>query len=260
MASSSEAHLDTEPETSRAARLALNETANGFGRAQEAGAGFQPYSGRPALQNDKSGWRKRVAICHAARKGRYTGSHWLKPVAPPIYLTSSVFTLFSLRSVPTRHRGPDALLPLARMAAVALNAAILQHPPGRVADIRRECAARRAFSHEKLWQQVRRAEWSWTAKGAKNGPFSHTRFSMLHSLYCRLFDRAAGAAAEAVNRGAPKTDRNWFSGGHAVCAAAEGGCASKAATTTHRGGAAREVCCRARRRPGFPVLTSLSWR
>jgi REP element-mobilizing transposase RayT len=27
------------------------------------------------------------AVCHDARKGRYTGSHWSKPVAPPLHST-----------------------------------------------------------------------------------------------------------------------------------------------------------------------------
>jgi hypothetical protein len=60
--------LDTEPETRRTARLASNETGNGFGRAQDDQAGFQPYWGKPAVRNDKRGWRKRgqdlMAICH----------------------------------------------------------------------------------------------------------------------------------------------------------------------------------------------------
>ena len=29
-----------------------------------------------------------MAICHDARKGRYSGSHWSKPVAPPLHSTS----------------------------------------------------------------------------------------------------------------------------------------------------------------------------
>ncbi|MGA2862874.1 MAG: hypothetical protein ABSF95_00125 [Verrucomicrobiota bacterium] len=29
-----------------------------------------------------------IAICHNARKGRNTGSHWSKPVAPPLHSTS----------------------------------------------------------------------------------------------------------------------------------------------------------------------------
>ena len=41
---------------------------------------------KPAARNDQRGRRKRrqnlMAICHDARKGRNTGSHWFKPVAP----------------------------------------------------------------------------------------------------------------------------------------------------------------------------------
>jgi hypothetical protein len=85
--------LDTEPETERIADPASNATGDGCGRAQDDQAGFQPYWGKPAVRNDKRGWRKRgqdlKAICHNARKGRYTGSHWSKPVAPPLYSTSS---------------------------------------------------------------------------------------------------------------------------------------------------------------------------
>jgi hypothetical protein len=32
-----------------------------------------------------------VAICHDARKGRYTGSHWSKPVAPLLHSTGISF-------------------------------------------------------------------------------------------------------------------------------------------------------------------------
>ena len=49
------------------------------------------YWGEPAVRNEPRGWRKRgqdlMAICHNARKGRNTGSHWSKPVAPPLYST-----------------------------------------------------------------------------------------------------------------------------------------------------------------------------
>ena len=83
--------LDTEPETRRTAGLASNETGNGFGRAQDDQAGFQPYWGKPAVRNDKRGWRKRgqdlMAICHDARKGRNVGSHLSKPGAPPLHST-----------------------------------------------------------------------------------------------------------------------------------------------------------------------------
>jgi hypothetical protein len=30
-----------------------------------------------------------MAICHDARKGRHSGSHWSKPVAPPLYSTNN---------------------------------------------------------------------------------------------------------------------------------------------------------------------------
>jgi hypothetical protein len=85
--------LDTEPETERTAGPASNAAGGGCGRAQDDQAGFQPYWGKSAVRNEPSGWRNRghdlVAICHNARKGRYTGSHWSKPVAPPLYSTSA---------------------------------------------------------------------------------------------------------------------------------------------------------------------------
>ena len=75
--------LDTEPETERNAGPASNEAGDGFGRVQEAQAGFQPYWGKPAVRNEPRGWRNRrhdlMAICHDARKGRHSGSHWSKP-------------------------------------------------------------------------------------------------------------------------------------------------------------------------------------
>ena len=85
--------LDTEPETERTAGSASNEAEDGFGRRQSEEAGFQPYWGKPAVRNEQRGRRERgqdlMAICHDARKGRYTGIHWSKPVAPPLYSTSS---------------------------------------------------------------------------------------------------------------------------------------------------------------------------
>jgi len=75
--------LDTEPETERNAGPASNEAGNGFGRMQGDEAGFQPYWGKPAVRNEPRGWRNRrhdlMAICHDARKGRHSGSHWSKP-------------------------------------------------------------------------------------------------------------------------------------------------------------------------------------
>src|SRR5512136_1032773 len=84
--------LDSEPETQRTAGPALNAAGDGCGRAQDDQAGFQPYWGKPAVRNEPRGWRNRrqdlMAICHDARKGRHSGSHWSKPVAPPLYSTS----------------------------------------------------------------------------------------------------------------------------------------------------------------------------
>ena len=41
------------------------------------------YWGKPAVRNEPRGWRNRqhdlMAICHDARKGRYSGSHWSNP-------------------------------------------------------------------------------------------------------------------------------------------------------------------------------------
>ena len=33
-------------------------------------------------------WQYLMAICHGTRKGRDRGSHWSKPVAPPLHSTS----------------------------------------------------------------------------------------------------------------------------------------------------------------------------
>ena len=40
-----------------------------------------------------------MAICHDARKGRNTGSHWSKPVAPPLHSTSQFMRTFIKRVV-----------------------------------------------------------------------------------------------------------------------------------------------------------------
>jgi hypothetical protein len=73
---------DSEPDTERNAGSAPNAAGDGSGRALSDKAGFQ-YAGKPAVRNDQRGWRKRgqnlMAICHNARKGRYTGSHRSKP-------------------------------------------------------------------------------------------------------------------------------------------------------------------------------------
>jgi hypothetical protein len=75
--------LDTEPETERKVGPASNKAGDGFGRVQDDRAGFQPYWGKPAVRNEPRGWRNRghdlMAICHDARKGKYSGSHWSKP-------------------------------------------------------------------------------------------------------------------------------------------------------------------------------------
>ena len=88
--------LDTEPETERNAGSASNAAGNGGGRARSDKAGFQPYWGKLAVRDEQRGWGKRgqdlsrfrIGICHDARKDRNTGSHWSKPVAPPLHSTS----------------------------------------------------------------------------------------------------------------------------------------------------------------------------
>ncbi len=75
--------LDSEPATERTAGSASNEAEEGFGRRRREEAGFQPYWGKPAVRNEPRGWSNRghdlMAICHGARKSRYSGSHWSKP-------------------------------------------------------------------------------------------------------------------------------------------------------------------------------------
>ncbi len=52
--------------------------------------------GKLAVRDEQWGWGKRgqdlsrfrIGVCHDARKGRNTGSHWSKPVAPPLHSTS----------------------------------------------------------------------------------------------------------------------------------------------------------------------------
>jgi hypothetical protein len=84
--------LDSEPEAERNAGFASNAAGDGCGRAPSDQAGRQPYRGELAVRNGKRGRGKRgqdlMAICHDARKGRYSGSHWSKPVAPPLHSTS----------------------------------------------------------------------------------------------------------------------------------------------------------------------------
>jgi len=95
--------LDSEPDTERTAGPASNAAEDGGGRVQDDEAGFQPYWGKPAVRNEQRGWRKRgqdlMAICHNARKGRNTGSHWSKPVAPPLYSTNiNINSIFPINS------------------------------------------------------------------------------------------------------------------------------------------------------------------
>jgi len=85
-------YLNSEPDTERDAGSASNAAGDGCGRARSDQAGFQPYRGKLAVRDEQRGWGKRgqdpMAICHNARKGRNTGSHWSKPVAPPLHSTS----------------------------------------------------------------------------------------------------------------------------------------------------------------------------
>jgi len=86
-------HLDSEPDTERNVGSASNAAGDGGGRARSDKAGFQPYRGKLAVRDDERGWGKRgqdlMAICHDARKGRNAGSHWSKPVAPPLHSTTT---------------------------------------------------------------------------------------------------------------------------------------------------------------------------
>ncbi len=84
-------HLDSEPDTERNAGSASNAAGHGCGRARSDKAGFQPYRGKLAVRDETRGRGKRgqdpMAVCHDARKGRNIGSHWSKPVAPPLHST-----------------------------------------------------------------------------------------------------------------------------------------------------------------------------
>ena len=68
--------LDTSQKRKGPQVLRQTKPGTGFGRAQDDKAGFQPYWGKPAVRNEQRGWRKRrhdlMAICHDARKGRYS--------------------------------------------------------------------------------------------------------------------------------------------------------------------------------------------
>jgi hypothetical protein len=81
-----------EPDTERNVGSASNAEGDGCGRARREKAAFQPYRGQLAVRDDKRGRGKRgqdlMAICHDARKGRITGSHWSKPVAPSLHSTN----------------------------------------------------------------------------------------------------------------------------------------------------------------------------
>jgi hypothetical protein len=83
---------NTEPGMERNAGSASNAAGDGYGRARSDKAGFQPYRGKLAVRDEQRGWGKRgqdlMAICHHPRKGRHPGSHWSKPVAPPLHSTS----------------------------------------------------------------------------------------------------------------------------------------------------------------------------
>ena len=86
--------LDSEPDPkgTQARRQTRPETATEGRRATRLG--LQPYRGKLAVRDEKRGRGKRrhdlMAVCHDARKGRYTGSRWSNPGAPPLHSTSSV--------------------------------------------------------------------------------------------------------------------------------------------------------------------------
>src|ERR1017187_5424759 len=71
-------------------------------------------------------------ICHNARKGRHTGSHWSKPVAPPLHSTSS-------RGANRLTQGPVGLQlgegpkPCLYAAAILLSAGLLGCKPKETA-------------------------------------------------------------------------------------------------------------------------------
>src|SRR5664279_3341581 len=50
------------------------------------------FAGAEMINREQRERRKRgqdlMAICHDARKGRNTGGHWSRPVAPPLHSTS----------------------------------------------------------------------------------------------------------------------------------------------------------------------------
>jgi hypothetical protein len=88
---------DSEPGTETTARAASNGAGSGSGRTRHQGAGASNRIGEKlAVRDDERGWRKRrhdlAAICHDARKGRYEGSRWSKPGAPPLHSTNGKMT------------------------------------------------------------------------------------------------------------------------------------------------------------------------
>ncbi len=93
-------HLDSEPDTERDAGSASNAAGDAGGRARSDKAGLQQDWEKPAVRDEKRGWGKRghdlMAVCHNAPKGRNTGSHWSKPVAPPLHSTSQPLSIHQL--------------------------------------------------------------------------------------------------------------------------------------------------------------------
>ncbi len=88
--------LDSESDAERNAGSASNAAGDGCGRAPGDKAGLQPYRGKLAVRDETRGRGKRgqdlsrfgIGIRHDARKGRNKGSHWSKPVAPPLHSTT----------------------------------------------------------------------------------------------------------------------------------------------------------------------------
>jgi hypothetical protein len=68
---------------------------NGASReGRRLSARLKPYWGKPAVRNFRGGGGKAeqglMAVCHDARKGGNTGSHWPKHRPPPLYSTHPV--------------------------------------------------------------------------------------------------------------------------------------------------------------------------
>ena len=139
-------YLDSEPDTERNAGSASNVAGGGCGRARSDKAGFQPYWGKLAVRDDQRGWGKRgqdlMAVCHDARKGRNTGSHWSKPVAPPLHSTCSLqpWTCSQVKVLPRQWMvGPSSHIRL-RLgetpagASSAVNGRACRRPPAAGGD------------------------------------------------------------------------------------------------------------------------------